>query len=230
MFHQQAGRAPAGASARCARERRDVAGVRVASCSASRFVPPVCGTESGIRGGARAQQNCPRSNACHTLPIRITGSLLHLPAEGGREPWVSARRRRDLRIFPSSQTRPLELSARAIRHTPRAGAHLHARARPGVAPRMRPFWKAVYLPGMHARVERASAARGGALKMPACNNLCEVCHCPTRSAPSVRPAGLSAHPCAQASQVLFRAPGCASLRAGERGAFPRAGRTRARRH
>ena len=116
-----------------------------------------------------------------------------------------------------------------MRHTPRAGAHLHARARPGVAPRMRPFWKVVYLPGMHARVERASAARGGALKMPACTNLCAVCPCPTRSAPSVRPAGLSAHPCAQASQVLFRAPGCAPLRAGERGAFPRAGRTRARR-
>ena len=116
-----------------------------------------------------------------------------------------------------------------MRHTPRAGAHLHARARPGVPPRMRPFWKVVYLPGMHARVERASAARGGALKMPACTNLCAVCPCPTRSAPSVRPAGLSAHPCAQASQVLFRAPGCAPLRAGERGAFPRAGRTRARR-
>ena len=65
--------------------------------------------------------------------------------------------------------------------------------------------------------------------MPACTNLCAVCPCPTRSAPSVRPAGLSAHPCAQASQVLFRAPGCAPLRAGERGAFPRAGRTRARR-
>ena len=86
-----------------------------------------------------------------------------------------------------------------MRHTPRAGAHLHARARPGVPPRMRPFWKVVYLPGMHARVERASAARGGALKMAAWTNLGAVGPSPTRSPPSGRPPRRSAPPCPPAA-------------------------------